>query len=285
MRSGHCKHVNIVDCLHPTIPKSNLCGTDRIPQDPTRTTHRWTIALTMMFNSSHVRPLFANKPTTAYTRELHRVANFLASARAVNTTMPITVLVGGKRFPKYESWLVETYPEVTLRPLEPLAVPPWASQWHRHSFMRWSMLSLTEFDAIVHIDNDSQLFQNIDHIQHIDRIPAAVWHPGSRTSPPSLNGGFLVFRPNATDLSRFSQYVVRSTPPTSPINDGSDQQILSTIGWEWSQLPLAYNTHRALCLSTTDWHRVRNAHIINGYDYKRQSPEWFDRHIRTFWTR
>ena len=66
-----------------------------------------SILLFLSFNASFVRHKYAKKPRLAYRRELNRIANFVRSARKINTKLPIYIVVGGERNLIAESELIK----------------------------------------------------------------------------------------------------------------------------------------------------------------------------------
>ena len=247
-----------------------------------------SFVLSLVFLPEQVRQRYALAPQDAYTRELNRAQNLLLSMRAVNTTLPVTVLVGGNRSTEHEERLRRTFPETRLHPVSPLPIPSWASGWHKHSFQKLAALGLTHYDRVVFLDNDCQLRANIDFLPFAVRPPAAVWIPatGLRDAPSVLNSGLLVLQPSATTFSTVASRLLLPAPAGDvPLHerDGSDQQLLLSMKWNWTQLPLGFNANRALCMSEKSWKDVRVLHLINGFEYSKRSPAWVEG--RTFWKR
>ena len=111
------------------------------------------ILLFLSFNASLVRHKYAKKPRIAYRRELNRSANFVQSARKVNTKLPIYIVVGGERNLTAESELIKLGVDgVVEQPV--VRPPPWSSSFHRFSFSRIGALSLTQFRKVIVMDND-----------------------------------------------------------------------------------------------------------------------------------
>ena len=132
------------------------------------------------FNRSWVRRKYANVPWMAYTREINRITWLLRSARAVNTTLPIHIVVarGSERNATLERTFSQLGAASTIE--SPAVVPPrWTSAFHKHSFSRLAALALTQFAKVIVLDNDMTLIRNIDELAAAE-TPAMVCSHGAR---------------------------------------------------------------------------------------------------------
>ena len=247
-----------------------------------------SIVLSLVFFADQVRDRYRRVPRDAYTREFRRIRNLLTSMRYVGTTLPVTVLVGGNRSLEHERELVYAHPHVRLHPVTPFPTPSWASKWHRHSFQKLSAMGLTRYERVLVLDNDCQLRANIDALPSSVRAPAAVWIPasGKKHGAPMFNSGVMVLQPSASALSTLASRALLPAPTSHVLSrerDGCDQQLLMSMDWNWTQLPLKYNANRALCMADADWRDVQVLHLISGFEYSRRSPAWVKG--TTFWKR
>jgi hypothetical protein len=132
------------------------------------------------FNRSWVRLKHASAPWIAYSREINRITWLLRSARAVNTTLPIHIVVarGSERNATLERTFSQLGAASTIE--SPAVVPPrWTSAFHKHSFSRLAALALTQFDKVIVLDNDMTLIRNIDELAAAE-TPAMVCSHGAR---------------------------------------------------------------------------------------------------------
>ena len=116
----------------------------------------------------------------AYTREINRITWLLRSARAVNTTLPIHIVVarGSERNATLERTFSQLGAASTIE--SPAVVPPrWTSAFHKHSFSRLAALALTQFAKVIVLDNDMTLIRNIDELAAAE-TPAMVCSHGAR---------------------------------------------------------------------------------------------------------
>ena len=126
------------------------------------------------FNRSWVRHKYARVPWMAYTREINRITWLLRSARGVNTTLPIHIVIarGSERNATLERTFSQLGAASTIE--SPAVVPPrWTSAFHKHSFSRLAALALTQFAKVIVLDNDVTLIHNIDELAAAE-TPAMV---------------------------------------------------------------------------------------------------------------
>lgn len=303
-KSRACDSLSAWSCLSPLwhSKPSPLCGTGRsqLLLRKQRSTASATIVLSLIFRPHLVRKKYLTHPHDAYLRETKRAAFFLQSARDVHTTLPITLMVGGVRNAAAESQMTEL--GASLWPTQPVDPPAWASAMHKQAFNKLRALELTHYSRVIFVDNDVMLRANVDHLA-FHPAPAAVWFPvnGSSGGMTTFNSGVMILAPDLRILRSLQVAIAAPRPPLSESDgdDGSDQELLfhaTSRNWTWSVLPVAYNTHRAMCLSNASWADVRILHAIHGYDGKipppyrdhiakygtRRSPSWVDREVKTF---
>ena len=102
-----------------------------------------------------------------------------------------------------------------------------------------------------------------------------------------MNSGLLLLAPSLSAV-RDVERAAKAPAPTGVVaaeRDGGDQQLLRSLNWTWSQLPLGLNANRALCMPEREWSRVSMLHLVNGYEYHKRTPVWIDTDVRTFWAR
>ena len=149
----------------------------------------------------------------------------LLSLRAVNTTLPVFVMtpnrsaldVGGAR------WLHRHAD----------APPAWSHSYHRPSFYKLNLLSLTRFSKIISLDTDVQVVRNLDHLCTV-QAPAFVVHRPDH----GINSGVQVLTPS-TRAYRAAQLIIKRKSKRS--HDGSDQEVIRELYATFYELPLKYN--------------------------------------------
>lgn len=266
--SNTCHVPNITQTKHITF--SPLCWDRTIINKPHSNA---SIVLSIQFQEAYVRRRYKQAPKFAYLRELNRIKYFLKSAKNVKTQLPITVLVGGLRYYNHEDELKRE--GVRIVPMSTLNPPKWASIWHMQSFNKLNAIRLTQYEKVIMLDNDVVLWKNIDHLSRI-KTPAAVW-----VRPDEFNSGVMVLSPSADET--LTQNYTRMSAGKDKTK--GDQESWLNHYKHWNILPIGYNAHRGICMSDEEWKKVKIVHVINGYEYRRESPSWTNKYVKTFMRR
>jgi len=227
------------------------------------------------FNRSYVRLKHATAPWMAFDREVNRITWLLSSVRAVNTTLPIHVVVarGSERNATLDALFVRLGARSTLE--SPAVTPPrWTSWFHKHSFSRIAALALTQFRKVVVLDNDMTLLRNIDELARAE-TPSMVFHtatvlPRKERSAPT--GGLFVLSPSASEFARALAHLYALNVPKEKDRgksmrcyDGSDQEFWRSFYRPLYELPLRYHAHTGLAMNLSEWRQIRLIHNIQGF--------------------
>ena len=196
----------------------------------TTTLPKASILLFLTFNASLVRNKYRYKPQKAYRRELNRIKLFAASARRVQTTLDINVVVAGDRNQTAEAKLRDQH-GIGIIATDYVHPPEWASPYHRQTFNKLQALRLTQYDRVIVVDNDSVLLGNIDHLASLpaEETPAAVWHntflgtfqQGERCA---VTTGLMVFAPARAAYDKALRHLQTGMTYSKARYDGGDQE-------------------------------------------------------------
>lgn len=279
---------------------SSLCGlgeNESIAAMRKPALRRAALLLYLTFSPKLVRNAFLHQPKRAFDREVSRVSHFLRSARRVNTTLPIFVVVAADHRDRAAEAALEALGARVL-PAPVVAPPRWASPFHRLSFNRISALSFTQFDRVVVLDNDMVLGSNIDALGHAE-APGLVWHPACKWMLhcgefAAVTGGLFVLAPSAAEHARalrhldgmYARYSIHpndSKAWTNDVNaqrpvcsllgrsryryDGSDQEFWRSF-YAFSRpynLPIEFHATSWVRMPRAEWERVRVLHLISGF--------------------
>ena len=257
------------------------------PPSPT-TVAGSAIVLYLTFNSSEVKTAYVGKfdPVTGwpagYQREYNRVENLVRSARAVNTTLPMYLMVGGERFSAAEEKLTALGVHVTE--MAPVRPPTWASSFHKQTFNKLGALNATQFEKVVLMDNDMVMLRNIDGLVNAP-APAAVFHPGlcKETKKCEFNSGLMVLQPSAAEAAKVTDLLETMGKRFSHDADGGDQEVWSAFYKNnMNELPISYNAHRALLMDDAEWRSVHVIHAMALMEPVKRSPAWLDQYVNVY---
>ena len=232
------------------------------------------ILLFLHFNRSWVRMKHVRSPWMAFNREVNRIAWLLRSARAVNTTLPVHVVVARGSYNASTEARFKQLGASSIIESPTVSPPRWTSTFHKHSFSRIGALALTQFRRVIVLDNDMTLIANIDELAHAE-TPAMVFHtatvlPRKERSAPT--GGLFVLRPSQREFDRAIAHLYALNAPTprdrgraARCYDGSDQEFWRSFYRPLFELPLRFHAHTGLIMNMTEWRKVRLMHNIHGF--------------------
>ena len=150
------------------------------------------------------------------------LTSLLASLRLTRSALPHYTMVQA-RLPRALEARLEDLGS-TILPLASSQVvppPPWAVRRETAlgSFVKLSLLALSQFEKVIFLDSDVQLLRNIDQLASIE-APAFVFHPPDHHQRRGgLNSGVMILRPSLEAFAR-----MQSLLPTVPAGgDGGDQ--------------------------------------------------------------
>lgn len=255
------------------------------------------IVLFLNFNRSHVRTKYKSRPGLAYARELNRILWFVASAKRVDTRLPLYVTVSGDRNASGEA-LLRSH-GVNIVQNEFVQPPKWASTFHHFSFTRIAALSLTQFRKVIVMDNDMALLGNVDDLASDGaRAPGMVWHTATvlpNKEHCAVTGGLFVLEPNLAEYRRALHHlynelnIKRTTDRAGRAQnqgvrcyDGSDQEFWRSFYRPTYELPLRYHAHQNLKMSNAEWRKIRVIHTISGFRRRDRAPPFVRKAMRYF---
>ena len=245
------------------------------------------ILLFLVLDARYVRPAYANgRERDAFYREYSRASQLLTSLRAVKTTLPVYIVVGGtmlessdKQYALRARFKLAKLQALGARLVHVRPVPPphWANENYRNNFNKLLALNLTQFSRVIVLDNDCVALRNIDHLAWRVPTPAAACHPRRGFQLCSFNFGVHVLTPSARAAAElFGSFTTRKKA-----NNGGEQEVWANFHHRIHELPVAYNTHRGLTLNESDWRRVYVLHMVSGYSTNRMPP-WLSERIKTY---
>jgi len=129
------------------------------------------------------------------------------------------------------------------------------------------VLSLTEYERIIVLDQDLVILRNLDNLAH---HPAPAFAYRFKCSPTmEINSGIMVLDTNKTMHRDISKLVLHNSVKLIR-NDLSDQLVWRTYFPKVHGLPTGYNLFRSEVLSgPSEWSRVHVLHDI----WKYQNPQ------------
>ena len=291
LRTSECMCSNGCQSTWQCKP-SRMCGGDGSERLVSRAAAAEVpLLLFLHFNRSQLRHRFAGRPMDAYAREARRIEWLIRSARLVNTSMPIHVVVGGDRSAEGEARLRRLGAQIT--PSAVVQPPRWASSFHKLSFSRIAALGLTQFKKVVVLDNDMALAGNIDELAVHAEAPAMVWHTSTIFASKEFSaptGGLFVLEPSAQAFLNATRHLAQMNG-RSPRRcyDGSDQEFWRDFyrapRTPLIELPLRYHAHNGLVtLKPAEWRKVKIVHGISGFKYLQDRVPTFVRSQLRFFT-
>ena len=212
-----------------------------------------TILFVVDANASNLRFYFGRAWRKTYTSQVSHLVRAVASLRAVNTTLPIHVLVSGERIPAVGIIGPERAP--------PVHIPKWGSKWARGSFAKLRALSLTAFERVLLLDADVMVLRNIDHLA-LPALPAPAFVAGYKCFPRfELRAAVAVLQPSASDWQRALGLMQEST--TAIYDDLGEGSVWRHLYSSIHELPIGYAALRSSDLPAAEWPKVHIVHDPN----------------------
>lgn len=189
-----------------------------------------TILLVLEHNATKVRYWYRSDPFRSYLNQMRLVMRLLLSLRRVGTRLPVHLLASGERFRDFELRLAA---ETGVRVLDGdsagrhrMRVPHWASPFHRASFAKLSVLSLTQFTTVVVLDTDVAVLRNVDELARMPSPSFVFRYKCPRLKIWEMNSGVMVLRPDESAHRRMQQLMnegvlVRDPRPDSNADGGT----------------------------------------------------------------
>ncbi len=262
-----CRVRNERDCLCAagcTSPRwgctpSNLCTNTSVA---TIGTVRVAIVTSLVFHPNFVRNSFKRNATAAYIREYRRILHLIASLRAIDTRLPIVVMVGGERRSDMEAKLSSH--GVRVRAVDFVRPPRWASKWHRLSFQKIAALELTEYERVVVLDNDMTAFKNFDAVVQVP-APAAVFHPARSSTESGIVSGFMILEPSDAGVKDAHAHLQLRLNYSAARFDGGDEEFWSSFYRTWYEVPIEFHARFRMGFPNDRWDQVKLFHAISNF--------------------
>ena len=221
------------------------------------------IVLVLDANASRLRFYFGKDTRKAYTSQAGLLMRLLLSLRAVNTTLPIFVLVSGDRFPAAEKRLAALgatlLPPDSAPELDVKGGAVFASGWAQSSFAKLRVLALEQFAKLIVMDNDAIVLRNIDHLAS---VPAPAFVFGYKCYPRrELRAALMVLAPSRAKWARASELM--RDPATLVYDDGGEQSVWRRLYASVHELPAGYAALRSADFSAAEWRHVHVLHDPN----------------------
>jgi len=213
-------------------------------------------------NRSTLRFYFGGKVASAYASQLKLLVRAVLSLQAVQTTLPIRVLVSGERFAQAESRLAALGVGV-LADAPPVSVPTWASKWAMASFAKVRALALTQFERLVVLDNDVIVLRNIDHLASFSTCAAPAFVFGYKCYPRrELRAALMVLQPSRALWTK-AQHLLRQTEGVHVYDDNGEGSVWRNLYDSVQELPASYAALRSSDFAAADWPDVHVLHDPN----------------------
>ena len=191
----------------------------------------------------------------------------LRSLRAVKTTLPVhTMIFDGTLQKPSLLRLRRLGTRVLPIALDAFRPPPWAMVKRRGTFAKLALLTLTQFEVVVWLDNDCRAVRNIDSLA-LAPTPAFAF----ASQDFGLNSGVMVIRPSLNDSAQVLQLLAQPAPP---------KQWRWTKGFDWP----VYHAWREGGGGATDqelWTALFNAKAMADGSAVYELPTGFN--FRWFW--
>ena len=144
----------------------------------------------------------------------------LRSLRAVKTTLPVHTMIFDGTLQKPSLLRLRRLGTRGLPiALDAFRPPPWAMVKRRGTFAKLALLTLTQFEVVVWLDNDCRAVRNIDSLA-LAPTPAFAF----ASQDFGLNSGVMVIRPSLNDSAQVLQLLAQPAPP---------KQWRWTKGFDW----------------------------------------------------
>ncbi|EOD07381.1 hypothetical protein EMIHUDRAFT_195122 [Emiliania huxleyi CCMP1516] len=220
-----------------------------------------TIAILYGFQRERTRNSFTRAPLASYLKDMTLIMRLVLSLRAVDTALPIQLLVSGERHRRFEARLAAR--GVKIRGVSSPALPRWANAWHSGSFSKLAALGLLGYDRVIVLDVDCVVLRNIDHLAFAP-APGFVYRRKLREKCTSraglkweLSSGVMVLQPGATESNRMLRLMRQRAEQRHIVGDGGDQSIWRIFWSRVFELPAAYNAYKTDAVPS--WRRVKGA--------------------------
>lgn len=125
-------------------------------------------------------------------------------------------------------------------------------RWALGTFVKLRVLSLTQFERVLLLDNDCIVMRNLDHLASRAAVPTPALVSSSQGGGTSamMNSGMMVLTPNRTEYARMVVLMAsierahaNGQRAKYPLVDHGDQAVWHNFYHRFHELPAAYNAH------------------------------------------
>lgn len=260
-----------------------------------------TFLIAYAHNATRVRYWYSADPFRSYLNSMRLITRCVLSLRAVGARLPVHLLLAGERYAGFERALTA---KLGVRILDAddgarhrIVVPRWASHFHKASFIKLAVLSLTQFDRVVLLDSDSVVLRNVDHLAAVPPPAFAFrfkcFRVADRNFPPiwEMNSGVMVLRPSEGEHARMQRLMNEPRGPGISVwwdagnvtvryehfnktanrqsifvpSDPGDQSIWRSFYASVTELPIGYNAMKRSTFNNAAaaWEEVSILHDVD----------------------
>lgn len=261
----------------PSCVRSAACGGGGGGGGATAPAAGVAIVLVLDMTRDDLRFPFGGNVRKAYEFQLRYVVRLLLSLRRVGNSLPVRLLASGERNLGAERQLAASFGATALPAggrVPQHRAPAWASKWALSSFAKLRVLALTQFSAVVLLDNDTLVLRNIDSWPALALPPAgtpgapdvaAVF--GTKCWPRrELRAAAMVVRPNQQAMARAQ--ALMADPATPVYDDNGEGSVWRRLHGRVSELPAGFCALRTSNFTAEEWAKVsvlHDPHLMHGF--------------------